>query len=177
MSGEKRLAMIAAIGPDLELGSGGDLVWHISADLKNFKKLTMGHPVIMGRKTWESLPKRPLPGRVNVVITRQPDYTAEGALVAGSLPEALSLLPEGSADPFIIGGGSLYAEALPTASRLYLTRIEDDAPQADTWFPEIKPEEWQPEEISPEMKTEINGKEITYRFENYIRKSPENPND
>ncbi len=163
-------AIIVALGRNNEIGCENRLIWPIREDLRHFKQTTLGHPVIMGRKTWESLPKRPLPGRMNIVVTRQTDYRAEGALTAASLPEALALLPDDSDYPFIIGGGSLYAEALPSASRLFLTRIEDEAPQADTWFPRISPDEWQTEEISPDMTALIDGKEIIYRFENYVRR-------
>lgn len=95
---------IVAMGRDRSIGINGDVPWHIREDLRHFKALTSGHPVIMGRATWESLPKRPLPGRLNIVVTRNPDYVAEGAQTAPSIEAALQLCPVGDV-PFIIGGG------------------------------------------------------------------------
>lgn len=132
------LNIIAAIGKNRELGLRGKLLWHITDDLQRFKELTIGHPVIMGRKTWESLPEkfRPLPGRTNIVVTRQANYKAEGAMIADS-PEsarAAAARADGSEEIFIIGGGEIYRETLPLADRLYLTLI-DDTVEADTFFP------------------------------------------
>ena len=133
-----RIALIAAIGKNRELGRSGELVWHLPDDMRHFKELTLGHPVIMGRKTWESLPERfrPLPDRTNIVVTRQEGYTAEGATVDASLEDALAsaALADGVDEIFIIGGGELYAAALPLADRLYLTLVEATA-DADTFFP------------------------------------------
>lgn len=133
-----RIAIIAALGRNRELGRQGALIWSIRDDLKRFKALTSGHPVIMGRKTWESLPEkfRPLPGRTNIVVSRQAEYAAPGALAAGSLDAAIAAAKGalGAEEIFIIGGAQLYAEALPFADRLYLTLI-DDAQEADTFFP------------------------------------------
>lgn len=162
--------IIVAIGRNNEIGCENRLLWPLSADLRRFKALTMGHPVVMGRKTWESLPKRPLPGRTNVVITSNPEYDAPGALVAVSLAEAAVLLKEESQSPFIIGGGKLYAEALPLASRLHVTRIEAEEKAADTWFPIIDPQVWQLAERSEDMEGEANGVPLTFRFETYIRR-------
>ena len=147
-----RVAIIAAIGKNRELGLRGKLLWHIPEDMRRFKELTIGHPVIMGRKTWESLPEkfRPLPGRANIVVTRQANYRAAGAIVADSLEVAraaaasASELPKGSSAPgaseiFVIGGGELYREVLPLANRLYLTLVETTSP-ADTFFPEYEKE-------------------------------------
>lgn len=159
--------MIVALGRNNEIGCENRLIWPIREDLKHFKALTTGHPVIMGRKTWESLPKRPLPGRTNVVITRQKDYQAPGACVAGSLQEALEMIADSGTFPFIIGGASLYAEALPGAARLHLTRIDADAPQADTWFPAIDGNIWEMEESSDPMEAILPGEQepVSYRFE------------
>lgn len=165
MSGEKRLAMIAAVGPDLELGSGGDLVWHISADLKNFKKLTMGHPVIMGRKTWESLPKRPLPGRLNVVVSHAL-WDIEGAVCVQSPEEALETCREEEM-PFVIGGAQIYKTFLPLADELYITHVDAEADkEIDCRMPEYR-DDWKLEEAS-EWETDPKG--IRYRFEKWIRK-------
>ncbi len=132
------LTIIAAIGKNRELGLRGRLLWRIPDDLPRFKRLTMGHPIIMGRKTWESLPEkfRPLPGRTNIVVTRQRDYKAEGATVVDSLENARAAAARasGAGEVFVIGGGELYTAALPYANRLYLTVIDGDA-DADTFFP------------------------------------------
>ncbi len=126
------LSIIAAIGKNNELGRNNDLIWHFKEDMRFFKETTMGHSVIMGRKTFESLPKA-LPGRRNIVITANRDYTAEGADVVHSLEEAVALAGEG--ETFIIGGGSIYTVALPLCHKLYLTEIEAECPDADTFFP------------------------------------------
>lgn len=135
-----RISLIAALGARTRsLGKGGALLWSLPGDMKRFKALTTGHPVVMGRKTWESLPERfrPLPGRTNFVVTRDESYEAPGATVAYSLESALAqakAVPDND-EVFVIGGGQIYAEALPYAERLYLTLVEDDAP-GDTFFPE-----------------------------------------
>lgn len=133
------ISIIAALGHGRAIGKDNGLLWHLPGDLPRFKKLTGGHPVIMGRKTWESLPEkfRPLPGRTNVVVTRSGWYEAPGATTAFSFPEALSYAKEaeGSEEIFIIGGGEIYRAALPFASRLYLTLVDDPTPGTVT-FPE-----------------------------------------
>ncbi|MFA5998321.1 MAG: dihydrofolate reductase [Candidatus Paceibacterota bacterium] len=138
-----RLSLIAALGKGRELGFEGKLLWHLPDDMKRFKELTLGHPVIMGRKTWESLPEkfRPLPGRTNIVVTRQAGYEAAGAVVTNSLESAraVSKRAVGADEIFIIGGGELYAAALPFTNRLYLTLV-DAAPEADTFFPPYEQE-------------------------------------
>lgn len=161
MSKAGKIAMIAAVGPNLELGSGGDLIWHISADLKNFKRLTSGHPVIMGRKTWDSLPKKPLPGRKNIVLTRG-DIQIDGAEVASTPEEALRKC-EGEATPFVIGGEQIYRLFMPVADELYLTFVDAPADmRVDAWFPEYR-NDWHPAEISEWREEESAG--LKYRFE------------
>jgi dihydrofolate reductase len=134
-----RIALIAAIGERTRaLGKNNALLFTIEEDLKRFRTITRGHPVIMGRKTWESLPDRvrPLPGRANFVVTRNGSYDAPGATVCTSLQEAIELAKntEGSDEVFVIGGGELYAEALPAADILYLTLVDDDT-EGDVHFP------------------------------------------
>lgn len=134
-----RIAIIAALGEGSRaIGRDNGLLWHIPEDMKRFKALTTGHPVIMGRKTWESLPEkfRPLPQRANIVVTRDLAYEARGASIAGSLEEAIAKAKktEGAEEIFVIGGGQLYAEALPLAERLYLTLVADDK-GGDVFFP------------------------------------------
>jgi|CXWL01.1.fsa_nt_gi dihydrofolate reductase len=137
---KSRISLIAGIGKNTRaLGKDNDLLFKISEDMKRFRRLTKGHPVIMGRKTWESLPKefRPLPGRANFVVTRTHDYEAPGAYVALSLVDALTgaSLADGADEIFIIGGGEIYREALPLVHRLYLTLVHDET-IGDTFFPE-----------------------------------------
>lgn len=164
----ERIAIIAAIGKNRELGKSGKLLWHLPDDMRRFKDLTMGHPVIMGRKTWESLPEkfRPLPGRTNVVVTRQDGYKAKGAIVAGSFEaaRAVAACVSGADEIFIIGGGELYTAALPVTDRLYLTLIEDDK-EGDTFFP---PYEKEFTKIISEEAREWNG--LRYRCVDFERK-------
>lgn len=126
------ISMIAAVGRNLELGKANDLIWHFKEDMKFFKQTTIGNTVIMGRKTFESLPK-PLADRQNIVITNNKNYTAEGADVVFSLDEALEKCK--NENVFIIGGGKIYGEFLPRASKLYITEINDTCADADTYFP------------------------------------------
>lgn len=164
------LVIIAAIGQQRELGADGDLIWHLPGDLRHFKRTTLGAPVIMGRHTWESLPKKPLPGRLNIVITHSDSYHAEGAVTAASLQEAeriaISQIDDSPAHIFIIGGASIYQQAIKIADTMILTQIEATCPRADVLFPEIDTDIWKVDRTSEPM-TE-NG--ITYRFVTYIRK-------
>lgn len=158
-----RLALIAALGTkNRAIGKDNRLLWHIPDDLKRFKELTLGHPVIMGRKTWESLPQRarPLPDRTNIVITRQSDFKARGAIVANSFEEARASAAraEGSSQVFVIGGGELYREALPFADCLYLTLVDDDK-EGDSYFP---PYEKEITKVVSDEKREWNG--LSYRW-------------
>ena len=130
------ISMIAAVGKNLELGKNNDLIWHFKEDMKFFKETTMGHPVIMGRKTFESLPKA-LPGRKNIVISANPEYKADGAEVVASVEEAIKLAEAENIEAFVIGGGRIYTEFLPYADNLYLTEINAECPDADTYFPEF----------------------------------------
>lgn len=139
------LILIAAVGSNRAIGRGNALLWHLPQDMAHFKALTAGQTVLMGRRTWESLPPRyrPLPGRRNIVISRTPDYRVTGAEVAASLPAALALArlsPHGDR-VFVIGGGEIYAQSLPLAEQLILTEV-DDAPAADTFFPMLNAGEW-----------------------------------
>ena len=140
------LALIAAFANNRVIGRDNQMPWHLPADLKHFKATTLGKPIIMGRRTWDSL-GRPLPGRLNLVISRQPELRLEGAEVFASLEAALLRADgwareHGSEELMVIGGAQLYEQALPQASRLYLTRIDLD-PEGDAWFPELTEEQWQ----------------------------------
>ena len=156
---KRPLTMVASVGENSELGRDGDLCWHIPEDLKHFKELTMGGTVIMGRATWESLPKRPLPGRTNIVVTRNGEFDAPGAFKADSIEKAIEMA--GNSDIYIIGGESIYRAALPYATRLELTRIFAADPQADKFFPPIRPEEWVLTEAS-EVLTAKSGTKFRY---------------
>ncbi len=161
------ISIIVAIGSDNSIGRNGNLAFHISADLKRFKALTMGWPIIMGRKTFESLPKGALPGRRNIVITRNAQFQAAGAEVAGSLSEALDMVRD-SEKAFIIGGGSIYREAMPLAHTLELTCIYATASDADTFFPEIDINDWTVEASSDIEVDQATG--LPYCFKTLVRK-------
>lgn len=151
-----RLSLIAAVAANGVIGSDNALPWRLPEDLKRFKALTLGHPVIMGRKTYESI-GRPLPGRRNIVVTRNASYRAEGAVVVTSLPAAVAAAQ--SDEAFVIGGAELYATALPLADRLQLTEI-DAAYEGDTWFPAIDRGQWH--EAARERHRDENG--LGYAF-------------
>ncbi len=138
-----KVTLVVGVAENDVIGRDGGMPWRLSSDLRRFKATTMGKPVVMGRKTWESLPKRPLPGRHNVVVTRDPAYRAEGATVAGSLDEALAIARgEGAEEACVIGGGEIYAAALPLADALDVTHVLADI-DGDTLFPAIDPVLWQ----------------------------------
>ncbi len=133
------VSIIVAVAENGTIGDKNTLLWHISEDLKHFKSVTSGHPVVMGRKTYESL-GRALPNRTNVVITRQPNLKIEGCEVVHSLQEALSMFDH-KEEIFIIGGAEIYAQALDIADRFYLTRVHHPY-DGDTAFPKWEPEKW-----------------------------------
>lgn len=133
-------SIIVAIGENNEIGLNNDLLWHLPGDLKRFKAITTGHAVIMGKRTYESLPKRPLPNRRNIVLSDDCTDCFEGAETAGSI-EAVIALCEPEAENFVIGGGMVYKQFLPMADKLYLTRVHRSY-EADVFFPEIDPDEW-----------------------------------
>jgi len=132
------VVLIAAVGRNGVIGRDNDLPWRIREDLQHFKQLTLGHTLVMGRKTYDSI-GRPLPGRRTVVVTRQPDWSAPGVEAAHSLEEALKLAD--SNDVYVAGGGEIYREALPYADRLELTEV-DQSPAGDTTFPALDPTQW-----------------------------------
>jgi len=143
-----RVYLVAAVAANGIIGARGRLPWHLPEDLKHFKALTLGHPVIMGRKTWESL-GRPLPGRENIVVTRAAGYDAPGASIAASLEAALALCA-GEPVVFVIGGSALYAAALPLADGLALTEIHRDF-DGDTRFPEFDRKAWRETQRKPQV--------------------------
>lgn len=135
-----KISLIAAMADNRVIGLNNQMPWHLSADLKKFKKITLGSPIVMGRKTHESI-GRPLPGRVNIIVSRNPGYRQEGCLVFNELKTALTAACENADEAFIIGGSDLYEAALPMAGALYLTLINKDF-QGDTFFPAINLNDW-----------------------------------
>jgi len=158
------LALVAAVAADRGIGYRNRLPWRLPEDLRRFKALTMGHRILMGRKTWESI-GRPLPGRENVVISRQADFAAPGARVVSSVAEALAL-PGANGEVFCIGGAEIYRAALPMAQRLYLTEIAHTFP-ADAFFPELDPSRWR--ESARETRQSEGADSFRYHFVVYDR--------
>lgn len=162
----KKISIIVAIAENHAIGKDNDLLWHISNDLKRFKELTKNHYIIMGKRTYFSLPTRPLPNRTSVVITDIPDEKIDNCIMAYSIDDAVKKM-DSAGENFIIGGGSIYRQFMPLANKLYITRVHKTF-KADTFFPEISLMEWQLTE-----KTDINDdsqNEFTYSFEIYKRK-------
>lgn len=160
------VTLIAAASENNVIGKDNKLIWHLSDDLKHFKELTKGHFVIMGRKTFESMPKA-LPNRTNVVITRKLDYKAENAIVVNSLDQALKHA-ENDNQPFIIGGGEIYKLAIEDADRIELTRVHTSI-EGDAFFPEINYNLW--EEVSSEKRFKDDKNEYDYTFYRYDKKN------
>ena len=173
MKGEEqtrpRLSLIVAMARNRVIGRDGKVPWHLSADLKRFKALTMGHHIIMGRKTWESI-GRPLPGRISVVVTRHPAYAAPGAYPVDSLNSALKMAQHDT-EVFVIGGGEIYREALPLADRIYLTEVDAEF-AGDTFFPALSPGEWH---ASTPERSAAEGTQPGSQFAIYQRLKPGKP--
>lgn len=159
------ISIIVAIAENNAIGKNNDLLWHIPEDMKRFRQITSGHKIIMGKRTYESLPHRPLKDRTNIVISDIPGDRYEGAVMAYSIEEALEHCPADE-ECFIIGGGMVYRQFLPLADKLYITRV-DKPFDADIFFPEIDPETW--EETSREEGAD-KGFDFTYSFITYERK-------
>lgn len=162
----RSVSLIAALAANGVIGANNALPWRLPEDLKHFRALTLGHPVIMGRKTWESLGK-PLAGRRNLVVSRDPNFPAPGAEVFASLAAALAACGDG--EIFVIGGAMLYREALPFADRLHLTEIARDF-EGDTRFPDFDKSQWR--ETAREMRNSDQG--FDYAFVTYERKHEDN---
>ena len=158
------ISLIAAIGKNNELGKGNTLLWHMPADMKFFRDTTRGHAVIMGRKTFESLPGV-LPNRRNVVITRDKSYLRDGVDVVHSLEEALNLFKGKNEEIFIIGGAEIYKQSMSIADRLYITHIDAEEKDADAFFPEIIPIVWN--EVSHEEHEADEKNKFAYTFSIY----------
>jgi len=161
------ISIIVAIAKNLAIGKDNQLLWHISEDLKRFKKLTSGHTVIMGRNTWLSLPIRPLPNRTNIVITDNPTECFEGCVMVNSIEAALAKCPPDE-ECFVMGGASIYRQMMPLADKLYITQV-DKPFEGDTFFPEIDPKVW---EISEQSEWfDMPDWSFRYRFENHVRRT------
>jgi dihydrofolate reductase len=132
--------IVVAVARNGVIGAEGGLPWRIPEDMARFKELTMGHALVMGRATFESI-GRPLPGRTNIVLTRQPDWSHDGVQVAGSLDQALSMAAAGDQDAYVAGGAEVYRQALEIADHIELTEV-DDSPAGDTWFPPVDWSRW-----------------------------------
>jgi dihydrofolate reductase len=154
------ISIIVAIDENFAIGKNNDLLWHLPNDLKRFKALTTGHKIIMGRNTYLSLPKRPLPNRTSIVITDKKDEVFEGTITVYSIEEAINRI-ENNEEVFIIGGGMIYREFLPKADRLYLTLVHHTF-EADTFFPEINFDEWKEVEKAGFAADEKNPYEYSY---------------
>ena len=161
------ITIIVAASENNVIGNNNKLIWHLSDDLKRFKNLTKGHHVIMGRKTFESMP-RALPNRTNVIITRKENYIAENAIVTNSLESALNIASD-DAQPFIIGGGEIYNIALNISDRIELTRVHHNF-EGDTTFPEIDKEKWIESNRVEKKKDETHSYDFTFITYNKIKK-------
>lgn len=158
------ISIIVAIAQNNAIGKDNELLWHLSDDLKRFKKLTTGHTIVMGKRTFDSLPVRPLPNRRSIVITDIPGEQIEGCLMSYSINEAIGKMELGE-ENFIIGGGSVYRQFLPYADKLYLTLVHKEF-EADTFFPSINYSEW-----DVVFREECQTEEFTYTFLDLKRKA------
>lgn len=164
--GDRTIKIIVAIAKNYAIGYQDKLLYWLPNDLKRFKALTTGHTIIMGRKTFGTFPHGALPNRRNIILTRNPSLKFEGAESFGSLKDALEHCSEES-EVFIIGGASVYKEALPYADRLYVTQIENTPEHADTFFPEINPETWKEEKRETHPSDDKHP--FSYSFIDYIK--------
>jgi dihydrofolate reductase len=164
MLGGKRISIVAAMARNRAIGIRGAMPWHLPRELRHFKETTMGKPIVMGRKTWESI-GRALPGRQNLVVSRNPEFRADGCEIAQSL-EAAVRQARGD-EVMVIGGGQLYEQALPVADRMVLTLV-DCEPDADTWFPQWPETEW--EQVSSREEAADDKNPYSYRVIKLIRR-------
>ncbi len=153
------ISLIVAASTNNVIGFKGDLPWRLSGDLKRFKALTMGKPIVMGRKTYESI-GRPLPGRQNIVVTRNPDFVAEGCDVVSSVDAAIEAAGDAE-EIMIIGGSNIYDAFLPRAHRIYLTRVQAEV-EGDTFFPELMPSEWREAAVEKYGADESNDHDVVF---------------
>lgn len=166
-----KLVLVVAMSENGVIGRDGGLPWHIRSDLKNFKAITQFKPVIMGSNTWDSLPRKPLPGRLNLVLSRDLKFEAEGGIVCSTLMEALDIAREhaeddGAEEICVIGGANLYAQTLPKADRLYVTLVHAEV-EGDTHFPAIDPQLWKV--VREEAYPQGEGDDHAFTFKIYER--------
>ena len=159
------ITLIVAMGKNREIGKENQLLWHLPKDLKHFKELTSGHPIIMGRKTYESIGK-PLPNRTNIVISRKNDWFEEGILIVGSIKEAVKFAKKIDEEVFILGGGNIYEQTIDFADKLEVTLV-DAVLDADTFFPKINEKVWQKTNEEYHQKDEKN--EFDFCFQTFER--------
>lgn len=163
----KNISIVAAVADNLAIGKNQSLLWRLPNDMIFFKNLTKGNTVVMGRKTFESLPKGALPNRTNIVVTRNIEANYPGAYTADSLKNAFDMVEDGQ-DIYVIGGGEIYSLALPYADKLYITEVHQSFPDADTFFPHINWEELQEVERIPNLADEKHA--YNYDFVIYVKK-------
>lgn len=162
------LSIIVAVASNNAIGKGNDMPWHISEDLKYFKRVTSGHTVIMGSNTFASIGSKPLPKRRNIVVSRRmPEGLRDGVEYFNSLPAAIKSAQAGDDEPFIMGGGMLYTAALPLADKLYITEVATAIEDADTFFPAVNRNEWREVSRSEQYTDEKSG--LKYTFVEYVR--------
>jgi dihydrofolate reductase len=161
------ISLISAIATNNAIGKNNALLWHLPDDFKHFKSLTSGHPIIMGRKTFESI-GRALPNRRNIVITRDNTYKKDGIETCSSLDDALEQFKNTDQEIFVIGGGQLYSEAIDRADRLYITHVDTTPEDADTFFPVIDPQKWEELDRNEHSKDETHA--CAFTFVTYTKK-------
>ncbi|ROI06144.1 dihydrofolate reductase [Kaistella haifensis] len=159
--------IVVAMGLSNEIGADNQLLWHLPKDLKHFKEITTGHPIIMGRKTYESIGK-PLPNRTNIVVSRKKDWFQEGILIVGSIKEAIKFAKKMDENIFIIGGGNIYEQTIDLADQLEITQVKANL-KADVFFPKINQEIWKKTQETCHEKDEQN--EYDFCFQTFVRKS------
>lgn len=172
-----QIVLIAGVADNGVIGQGGTMPWRLKSDMRHFRALTLGKPVVMGRKTWLSTSIKPLPGRTNIVVTRDPNFTAPGAVVAPNLEAALEAargdaMRRGAGDIMVIGGAEIYAQAMPVAQRLEITQIHL-SPEGDTHFPAIDPVVWQ--ETTRASHPAGEGDDAGYDFVSYLKANALDP--
>lgn len=160
--------IVVAMGNKREIGVDNNLLWHLPKDLKHFKDITSGHPIIMGRKTYESIGK-PLPNRTNIVVSRKGDWFEEGILIVGSIKEAIKFAKKIDENVFIIGGGNIYAQTIDLADRLEVTQVDADFP-ADTFFPKIDAKVWAKTNETCHEKDEKNNFDFCFQTFDRIKR-------
>lgn len=166
ISPDRKLSLIVAASENNVIGRAGGMPWQLSADLRRFKAMTMGHHIVMGRTTYESI-GRLLPGRTSVIVTRQKGYQVEGAVIVHSIDEALSVCQHDDC-PFITGGAQIYSLALPYVTEILMTRVHASIEDGDTFFPEVDWQQWKLTESTSHMRDKKNS--FDYTFERWLRK-------